>query len=73
MRNTEYEDYFTNDLKTVFNEIRKGRFGCVDEFNSLLDTFTHKNDYYLIGKDFPSYKKTQLQVSLFTNILIFNF
>ena len=62
MRNTEYNDYFCEDLKIVFNEIRKGRFGCVDEFNSLLDTFCHKNDFYLIGRDFPSYKKMQLQV-----------
>ena len=55
MSNTSYDDYFSDDLKTVINEIRQGRFGCVDEFNSLLDTFTHKNDYYLIGADFPAY------------------
>ena len=55
MSNTSYDDYFSDDLKTVINEIRQGRFGCVDEFNSLLDTFNHKNDYYLIGADFPAY------------------
>ena len=57
MCNTNYKDYFSDDLQQVFNEIRKGRFGCVDEFNSLLDSITNKNDYYLIGKDFPSYKE----------------
>ena len=59
MRNTDYNDYFSDDLKKVFNEIRKGRFGHIDEFNSLLDTITNRNDFYLIGKDFPSYKATQ--------------
>ena len=49
MQNTHYDQYFSQDLRTVINEIRQGRFGYVDEFNSLLDTFTHGNDFYLIG------------------------
>lgn len=59
MRNTSYNDYFSDELKDVFNEIRSGRLGDPNEFNGLLDTICHNNDFYLVGTDFNHYKETQ--------------
>ena len=58
MSKTKYDDYFCDDLKKVFNEIRGGRFGNVYEFDVLLNSMCNNNDYYLIGRDYESYKKT---------------
>ena len=59
MRNTGYDDYFSPELRDVFNEVRSGILGDPNEFNDLLGGITHNNDYYLVGTDFNHYKETQ--------------
>ena len=59
MRNTEYETYFPDELKDVIREVRSGLIGNPDDFNDLLNSFTNKNDWYLIGADFKDYLRAQ--------------
>jgi len=62
MYHADYNEYFCDDLKIIFSEIRKGRFGNPEEFGELLNTITNHNDKYLIGVDYMDYKKCQEQV-----------
>ena len=59
MRTTSYEDYFNQDLKSLFDEIRSGIIGNSEEFTGLLDTILNGNDFYLVGTDYGHYKETQ--------------
>jgi starch phosphorylase len=62
MWNSSYEEYFSEDLKDVFKEIRNGLLGDPEEFRDLLNSVCNKNDYYLLGRDFTSYVEAQQRV-----------
>ena len=59
MRTTSYQDYFSQDLQNIFNEIRGGLLGDRNEFTGLLDTLMNGSDFYLVGTDYDHYKATQ--------------
>ncbi|KAJ1554743.1 Non-essential glycogen phosphorylase, partial [Cladochytrium tenue] len=45
-------------LGEVIDSIQRGDFGDVAIFEPLIGTLTKGHDYYIIGKDFPSYLET---------------
>lgn len=59
MTSTSYEEYFPRELKEIFTEIESGLLGDPNDFRPLLDSLRNKNDYYLLGTDFTSYREAQ--------------
>ena len=53
-----------SDLARAKGAIREGLFGHHDDFSLLLDSFSGRNDYYLINADFESYLAAQAQVDV---------
>ncbi|GAD96550.1 glycogen phosphorylase GlpV/Gph1, putative [Paecilomyces variotii No. 5] len=47
------------DLVKVFDAIRSGTFGNVDDFSALLSSIAEHGDYYLVSDDFNSYITAQ--------------
>jgi len=62
MWSTAYEQYFPEELRDVFKEIRNGLLGDPEEFRDLLNSICNKNDHYLVGRDFTSYIEAQERV-----------
>jgi starch phosphorylase len=59
MNQSSYEEYFPEELREIFGEIRNGLLGDPEEFKDLLNSVCNKNDYYLVGRDFASYIEAQ--------------
>ncbi len=59
MIESSYEEYFPEELRDVFREIRNGLLGDPEEFNDLINSVSNKNDHYLVGRDFMSYVDAQ--------------
>lgn len=55
MQTQSYEEYFSEELKHIFKEIKNGLLGDPEEFKDLISSISNKNDYYLIGYDFKDY------------------
>ena len=62
MKNTDYEAYFPESLRNLIHEIRKGLLGDPNVFHNLLNSFTNRNDYYLLGTDWDDYVRAQEEV-----------
>lgn len=62
MRNSNYEEYFPAELQEVIHEIRSGLIGDPNEFHEVLNSFTNKNDWYLLGTDWTDYLRAQADV-----------
>jgi len=46
------------DLQKVFEAIRSGMFGDVNQFSAIINAITDHGDFYLVSDDFNSYIKT---------------
>jgi hypothetical protein len=62
MRATDPAEYIGAPLNEVIGALRSGLFGALEDVNPLLDSITHKNDFYLVAHDFYEYAKAQLKV-----------
>lgn len=62
MRSTPYEEYFPAELQEAILEIRSGLLGNPAEFDEVLNSFTNRNDWYLLGADFADYLRAQEEV-----------
>lgn len=50
------------DLDKVFQEIHKGTFGSVHDFQAMISAVRDHGDYYLVSDDFHSYIETHAMV-----------
>lgn len=62
MSKTSFEQYFPRELREVIKEVQQGLLGDPQHFKEVIASFTHNNDWFLVGTDFTDYVAAQERV-----------